>query len=213
MQIIQHIVVAFASLAVFRTASAADSTPHHAFAPVHDITARADAAPRQSNKYCRDITFLHRTSFASPLVDDCKLLAFNIGKGGDWSPPSDGWQRRVAGFGTCAFGAAGRVFDRGGKTTSEFTIGNQDVIDLIAESIHRYQYTTREGDVVVGSEGFMRCTQDGDFSRDVVVNFGIYHSGEERGDPATAGTSRVGPGLTSGLVVCLGMLFALWTSY
>ncbi|KAK0725565.1 putative necrosis-inducing factor-domain-containing protein [Lasiosphaeris hirsuta] len=208
MQITQHLVAASASFALFQTASANNGAP--LLAPVHSIAAR-DGTERQSNKYCRDITFIHRTSFASPLVDDCKLLAFNIDKGGDWSPPNDGFQRGIARFGTCAFGAAGRIFDRTSRG-GDFFVGNQDIIDLITESIQRYQYTTRDGDVVVGSEGFMRCTPDGNFDGDVVVNFGIYHSGGERGDPATAGSARMGPSPASGLVVCLGMLFALWTS-
>jgi hypothetical protein len=85
---------------------------------------------------CGDSTFENQSSGASPLVSDCQQLVANIAGDGSWSyRPSF---KTIATFGTCAFGIAGGF-------PLPYSIGNEDVRDLITDSITRFQWEGKVG--------------------------------------------------------------------
>ncbi|KAF5007497.1 hypothetical protein FDECE_6185 [Fusarium decemcellulare] len=92
---------------------------------------------------CGESSFENQTSGASPRVVDCQQLNYNIRDGGSWLV--GGFQRQLASYGDCAFGA--RVNDG-----LACWVGNHDIIDLINDSIARYR---RHG--LVGAKGEMSC--------------------------------------------------------
>lgn len=107
------------------------------------------------------------SSSGLPKVSDWQQIARNIAGGGSWNV-GIGSQHQLLQYGTCAFGAEGAH----GFSEASFFIGNQDIIDLINESIHRYQWFD-----LVGASGVMGC-QDGsaDERLKVTVTWGIYHT-------------------------------------
>ncbi|KAM0233352.1 hypothetical protein ACHAPO_007046 [Fusarium lateritium] len=118
---------------------------------------------RAKNDYCGKSTFVNRSSRGSPLVKDCRRIARNIAKGGSWKVGAGGEHHQQLQYGTCAFGI------QGAKTQiNRATIGNQDVIDLINDSIKKFQWKGR-----VGAEGVMSCK--GWLDSRVDMKWGIYH--------------------------------------
>ncbi|ROW15174.1 hypothetical protein VPNG_03014 [Cytospora leucostoma] len=99
----------------------------------------------QGEAYCGTSTFVDETSGASPTVSDCQQIAINIAAGGDWTVDSSGVQHQLVQYGTCAFGIQGQGSPVGNV---DFTIGNQDIIDIITSSISMYG-----GDGQVGAKG------------------------------------------------------------
>jgi hypothetical protein len=155
------------------------------------ILAVASAAPsaepisleaRNSVNDCGDSTFENQSSDGSPLIVDCQKIASNIAGtskpsalpspisdttlfhpgfianmhfvgGGTWS------------IGTCAFGV-----DKS-DTTNVGYVGNQDIIDLINESIRRFSYNGK-----VGSKGSMDCQSAQGVVDSVRFGWGLYHN-------------------------------------
>ncbi|KID87249.1 hypothetical protein MGU_05659 [Metarhizium guizhouense ARSEF 977] len=119
---------------------------------------------RNSVDDCGASTFENHSSNGSPLVADCRQIAANIANGGTWTVANIG-QRQLVQYGTCAFGV--EVL----KPFDAFTtrIGNQDIIDLINESINRFQWQDK-----VGAAGNMMC-QTESFSENRVA-WGLYHT-------------------------------------
>ncbi|KAF3158723.1 hypothetical protein TWF788_004529 [Orbilia oligospora] len=99
---------------------------------------------------CGDSTFEDRTSNASPSVSDCLQIIRNIE--GDarsqWTHRITG-QRKILEYGSCAFGIE-RTGGTGGAV--EFTVGGQDVIDVINDAVKRFGSSGR-----VGARGVMPC--------------------------------------------------------
>ncbi|KAF4464653.1 hypothetical protein FALBO_8509 [Fusarium albosuccineum] len=106
---------------------------------------------------CGDSSFENQTSGASPRVVDCQQLNYNIRNGGTWFV--GGSQRQLASYGDCAFGA--RV--NAGPACWARWVGNQDIIDLINDSIARYG-----GNGLVGAKGEMKCNGG------CTVDWGLY---------------------------------------
>jgi hypothetical protein len=79
-----------------------------------------------------------------------------------------GEHRRIASFGTCAFGLKGS----GGGSASVVQIGNEDIMDIIRDSIARG--FTFEGKV--GAKGRMTCQEAGAGHAATMMEWGIYHN-------------------------------------
>jgi hypothetical protein len=99
-------------------------------------------------------------------VSDCQQLARNIAGDGSWTVTTSE-HRKLASYGTCVFGAQCIQW-------AVAYIGNQDIIDLINDSITRYQWQSPGGGLVVGSSGFMTCHSSPSVG-DQGVQWGLYH--------------------------------------
>ncbi|USP82119.1 hypothetical protein yc1106_09393 [Curvularia clavata] len=135
---------------------------------VVSLAAAAAAAPtspatpsvlEKRDNLCGDSTFINNSSGGSPLIADCQTLFDRIaGNGGWWV---SGQQSRVAAWGTCEFGA--RTLD--GITNTR--IGNEDVRDLIRDSIARFSWQGK-----VGASGVVDCGSRGGAK----TWWGVYHT-------------------------------------
>ncbi|KAE8130935.1 putative necrosis-inducing factor-domain-containing protein [Aspergillus pseudotamarii] len=114
---------------------------------------------------CGDSTFENQTSDASPLVSDCQQITRNIAGGGTWEVEDFGGQHQLVQYGTCAFGVTGD------KSINGFYVGNSDIIDLINDSISRYNWNGK-----VGSKGSMGCQSLTGLMGGVTVTWGLYHT-------------------------------------
>ncbi|KAK9848647.1 hypothetical protein MYU51_015677 [Penicillium brevicompactum] len=113
---------------------------------------------------CLDSTFDDQSSNASPLVADCLKIASNISGGGSWTILS-GSQHQLVQYGTCAFGV---TYNRP-INPAIMHLGNQDIIDLIKDSIKKFEWYGK-----VGSKGMMKCkVNNGDHQ---IVRWGLYHN-------------------------------------
>jgi len=122
-------------------------------------------AAADGNNECGDSTFENQISAASPLIDDCLRIATNIGKGGKWEVESTAKdQHQLVQYGTCALGVQGLD-----GIAFFFYVGNQDIIDLIHESIRMYGFDGR-----VQTAGEMQCSSG--ISKPPTVGWGIYHT-------------------------------------
>ncbi|OIW27963.1 hypothetical protein CONLIGDRAFT_634289 [Coniochaeta ligniaria NRRL 30616] len=113
---------------------------------------------------CGDSIFYFQTSDSSPLSSDCLQIATNIAGGGSWEVETlTGKHHQLVQYGTCAFGVT--------VSSSDLFvyIGNQDIIDLIRESVDVFGDSGK-----VGARGRMRC-QAGLLEE--WVNWDIYHNG------------------------------------
>jgi hypothetical protein len=115
--------------------------------------------------YCGKSTFENRTSGGSPRVDDCLQIARNIAGGGTWTVPGD-TQHQLVQYGTCAFGTQ-HDWKFGGGTGPIYKVGNEDIIDLINDSVNRFQWNG-----LVGAKGSMVCKG----YPDAPIEWGLYHN-------------------------------------
>lgn len=116
---------------------------------------------------CEKSTFYNATSAASPLIDDCLMIAKNIQNGGTWTVDDIiGLRHQLVQYGTCAFSAEGIK----GNMETYFYVGNQDIMDLIKDSIRLFGASGK-----VGSWGRMYC-QGGAPTYRHQVTWGIYHN-------------------------------------
>ncbi|KAK2600127.1 hypothetical protein QQS21_005142 [Conoideocrella luteorostrata] len=108
-------------------------------------------APAES--HCNESTFVDQTSGQSPSVFDCRQLTKMI----QASHASDlKWRIKIsrtdhkilAEYGECKFGAR----SNGGEGRGRFSVGPQDVIDIIQDSIARFGQNG-----TVGSKGTFKC--------------------------------------------------------
>lgn len=104
----------------------------------------------QGEAYCGASSFTDQTSGASPTTADCRQVVANIALGGDWTVDSSGVQHQLVQYGGCAFGIQGQGSPVGNV---DFTIGNQDIIDIITTSINMFG-----GSGQVGAKGTMSCS-------------------------------------------------------
>ncbi|EUC40609.1 hypothetical protein COCMIDRAFT_9555 [Bipolaris oryzae ATCC 44560] len=134
---------------------------------VASLAATAAAAPtspapgsvlEKRNNFCGATTFINNSSGGSPWIADCQTLFDRIAGDGTWFV--EGPQKRIASWATCEFGA--RSLD--GTIT---TIGNEDVRDLVRDSIARFAWQGR-----VGASGVVDCGSRGG----VKVWWGVYHT-------------------------------------
>lgn len=139
-------------------------------APVpSDNTSTNKDSPREifttQSNHCGTSTFENRTSEASPTVADCIQLSNNIIGDGDWTKKSGG-QNSIASYGTCTFG--GQFAVGGGN----FRIGNEDIRDLIFDSIEKFQWNG-----LVGARGIMPCDVTSHRGRtQYSILWAIYHT-------------------------------------
>jgi hypothetical protein len=162
-------------LAATQAAPTSQPEPHH-------LVARASR--------CGDSTFENQVSGGSPSIGDCEQLSRNIAGtlphsqpililcqniliklstgGGTWTMGAGGEHRKIASYGTCAFGLKGA----GGGSSSVIEIGNQDIIDIIRDSIGKG--FTFEGKV--GAKGTMPCQDAGAGHWQADMEWGIYHN-------------------------------------
>jgi hypothetical protein len=115
--------------------------------------------------HCGPSSFANQTSDASPLVDDCIHLANNIIGDGTWTSNPLG-HRQLAKYGTCVFGVEG---GDGTIIIQAYKVGNEDIRDLIFDSINKFQ-----SDGKVGSKGRMDC--DAVLGLRIPVEWGLYHT-------------------------------------
>ena len=101
---------------------------------------------RNHEDKCGVSTFENKSSAASPWVIDCQHLIYNIRKGGTWALHA-GKHRELAQYGSCAFDA------QSVDGILDIWIGNGDIIDVVRDSISRFQ--TEDGKV--GARGIFEC--------------------------------------------------------
>ncbi|KAF9054895.1 putative necrosis-inducing factor-domain-containing protein, partial [Panaeolus papilionaceus] len=116
---------------------------------------------------CGDSTFINQSSGGSPTVADCLQLAANIAGDGTWTVALLD-QHQLAQYGTCAFGVQAGYY----LNTFNYRVGNSDIIDIIHDSVNRFQWYG-----LVGATGKMPCQSDpfGYAGYTVDVTWGIYH--------------------------------------
>jgi len=128
-------------------------------APTSPVPASENPLVKRVND-CGGSTFENQSSGGSPTVADCRRLHDNIAGDGTWiSNPNT--QRTLATYGTCAFGV-----DNTGLGIAR--IGNEDIRDLIRDSINRFQWNN-----LVGAKGRMTCQGP---TGDQTVTWGLYHT-------------------------------------
>ncbi|PPR05583.1 hypothetical protein CVT24_002784 [Panaeolus cyanescens] len=133
------------------------------------FTPRATSLEHEARDWinnCGDSTFINQSSPGSPLVADCQRIAQNIAGGGTWHVALIGHHQLVQ-YGTCAFGVQAPF----AFAVWNYRVGNSDIIDLINDSIARFQWFDK-----VGAKGVMACQSDpsGQFMPN--VEWGIYHT-------------------------------------
>ncbi|TGJ82873.1 hypothetical protein E0Z10_g5898 [Xylaria hypoxylon] len=134
--------------------------------PVYDSILKDPTYPCMAVKgedYCGDSTFEGQTSDASPTVSDCLQIATNIAVEGDWTTQTTGGQRELVSYGSCKFGV-----ERSGSLNGnvDFVVGNQDIVDIITESVNMFGGSGR-----VGAKGTMSCQGN---IKGQSVNWGLY---------------------------------------
>lgn len=118
------------------------------------------------DNHCGDSTFENRVSSASPSVADCRQLAENIKSDDTWLTWNGGHTTLVK-YGSCAFGVEGEGF----SSLKNFYVGNEDIRDLIFDSIARFEWEGK-----VGSRGVVQCQDFSSFAKNVKVEWGIFHT-------------------------------------
>ncbi|KAH7380275.1 putative necrosis-inducing factor-domain-containing protein [Phaeosphaeria sp. MPI-PUGE-AT-0046c] len=129
------------------------------------LVAMASAAPvspvenalEKRADWCGSSTFINNSSGGSPQIADCQQLAANIVGDGRWSVGYA--DKLIAKYGTCSFNA--RI--SAGFERSTY-IGNEDLRDLIRDSIARFAWQGK-----VGASGVTDCNK-------ATVTWGIFHS-------------------------------------
>ncbi|GFF42858.1 hypothetical protein IFM51744_05288 [Aspergillus udagawae] len=123
---------------------------------------------RASINDCGASTFINQSSGGSPRVDDCLQIARNIAGGGTWVVSAIvGDHHQLLQYGTCAFGVE---VAPGWSEMPIYKVGNQDIIDLINDSVNRFQWYG-----LVGAKGVMDCQRT--LGSDTTpVQWGIYHT-------------------------------------
>ncbi|KAK4182421.1 putative necrosis-inducing factor-domain-containing protein, partial [Podospora australis] len=113
--------------------SARDITPADA---VHPLAKRAN--------HCGGSSFQGETTGGSPSVNDCNTLRNNIAGDGTWTQA--GGFRELAKYGDCKFVIHNYA------NNNLFYVGNEDIRDIIRDSINQFQSGGR-----VGATGEMPC--------------------------------------------------------
>ncbi|KAK3984561.1 putative necrosis-inducing factor-domain-containing protein [Cladorrhinum sp. PSN332] len=108
--------------------------------------------------FCGHSTFENRSSGGSPWINDCWVLHNNIAGDGRWGIWGLGW-RTLATYGSCAFGVEAIQMP-----DSFIFVGNEDIRDLIRDSIARFSWNGR-----VGSYGETDCGT-------TETHWGVYHT-------------------------------------
>lgn len=88
---------------------------------------------RDSINDCEDSSFEPILTDTAARVDDCRVIISNISGGGTWTLSHGEAATPLVSYGTCSFDAS-----RAGSDIEFLKIGNQDIIDLINESIRRF---------------------------------------------------------------------------
>ena len=129
--------------------------------PAAVLKGRASDLAKRIND-CDDSTFENQTSGGSPSTLDCQRLANDIAGDNTWVI-LPGVQKTLHTFGSCAFG----VDNLGGGL---IYVGNDDIRDLIHDSISRFEWNG-----LVGAKGNMYC-QSSAGVRPQYMEWGIYHT-------------------------------------
>ncbi|KAF9037159.1 putative necrosis-inducing factor-domain-containing protein, partial [Panaeolus papilionaceus] len=133
--------------------------------PAPEAGAAIDLAARGVGT-CDDSTFINQSSGGSPRVDDCLQITRNVDPNRVYTLPIDSYFE-IESFGTCAIGG----FSAFVRPMSNVKIGGQDVIDIITDSVRRFQWNG-----LVGAKGDMRCQMNPDlYHWSQRVDWGIYH--------------------------------------
>jgi hypothetical protein len=95
-------------------------------------------------------------------VGDCQPITETLLAEGTWEIEAIGGQHQLVQYGTCAFGVTGD------KSFNEFYVGNLDIINVINDSIARYNWNGK-----VGSKGSMGCQSLKGLMGGVRVSWGL----------------------------------------
>ncbi|CAI7609058.1 unnamed protein product [Penicillium bialowiezense] len=115
------------------------------------IHAATPLSARSQVHDCVNSTSEDQASNGSPLAADCLKIASNIAGGGSWTILS-GHQHQLVQYGTYVM-----------------HIGNQDIINLINESVEKFQWYDK-----VGTKGSMMCKVN--MNGRQYVEWGLYHT-------------------------------------
>ncbi|KAJ4005880.1 hypothetical protein NW752_001123 [Fusarium irregulare] len=134
--------------------------------PISENPTALSFEKRGQEDMCGNSSFENKSTGGSPKVSDCQQIARNIAGGGKWTVGAGGEHHQLVQYGTCAFGAQGA----GSNMNSAF-IGNTDIIDLINDSIKRFEWNG-----LVGASGVMGCRSMTGIVGGVNMRWGIYHN-------------------------------------
>ncbi|KAH6889357.1 putative necrosis-inducing factor-domain-containing protein [Thelonectria olida] len=151
-------ILALIVLALATTSKCALSTPNRQASPSPNA-GEAIGLIKRENK-CSGSSFKNQTSAASPKTKDCEKMCAKFKGGGTWTISDEDGQRELVGYESCAFGVTVKSY----RLDALCQVGNEDIIDLVTDSIEKF-----EGQGKVGAKGEMWCG-------DCWTEWGLYHN-------------------------------------
>ena len=108
--------------------------------------------PSLGTSFCGTTEVIDQTSDASPSVEDCMGIIKNFaGTSGNYTTLV-GRHETIASNGKCKFG----VYSKAGQPNLTYFVGNQDIVDIIKESVKKFG-----GSGKVGTKGDFKCRGTG----------------------------------------------------
>ncbi|EGO55164.1 hypothetical protein NEUTE1DRAFT_102617 [Neurospora tetrasperma FGSC 2508] len=137
----------------------------------------SDGLPHMLFHDCKGDKYVTKTTAASPLVDDCRYIADVIIPDFDHTPICWSWHdtipREILSHGTCAVNIASKYDAQPDGVLIDLC--NKDIQDFIHYSIDNFRWTTPDGRLVVGAEGYANCPSDFP-GRWAAAIYGLYHT-------------------------------------
>jgi hypothetical protein len=126
---------------------------------------------------CSNTLIAGETDVDSPRIDDCLVLAKNIASGGYWNVEAFVCRHhQLVQWGNCAFGVKA-VCPSSGLHDWFFHVGNEDIIDVIHQSIDMFGADGR-----VAAHGTFKCQAA---ATPPTVEWGLYRIGNTKHEPRT----------------------------
>lgn len=126
---------------------------------------------------CKGDKYVTKTTAGSPLVDDCRHIADVIIPDFDHTPICWSWAstipREILSYGSCAVNIASKLDKYPNGDLIECC--NKDIQDFIHYAIDNFRWTTPDGHLVVGAEGYANCPSDFPSHLSSAV-YGLYHT-------------------------------------
>jgi hypothetical protein len=110
------------------------------------LSGEATGLVKRTNE-CGASSFENETSGGSPWIADCLQLTNNLSGNGNWLLANFGQERQLASHASCKFIAQAPF-------TQAIHVGDQDVQDLIRDSVNKFGRDGR-----IGARGIMTCAE------------------------------------------------------
>ncbi|KAK3347553.1 putative necrosis-inducing factor-domain-containing protein [Neurospora tetraspora] len=142
-----------------------------------NVLTKGDGLPHMLFHDCSGDKYVTKTTAASPLVEDCRYIADVIIPDFDHTPICWSWHdtipREILSHGTCAVNIASKLDKYPNGDLIEMC--NKDIQDFIHYSIDNFRWTTPDGRLVVGAEGYAYCPSDFPGHSSPAI-YGLYHT-------------------------------------